>query len=130
MSYDYCPICGSRDLEEVSHTSYGSTIFECEDCGYEVEVDDDLIGYDTSWGWQDAVDEEKKGGDKMLRYIDCEECNSSGIKECPACGGTGENNDGERCYGCDGLGDIACSHCSGSGRVAVEINDEYAAMGW
>ena len=58
MSYDHCPRCGSYDTEEVRHTSWNSTIYRCEDCGYEFEVDDDMFGYNTGWGWQDAVDED------------------------------------------------------------------------
>ena len=66
----------------------------------------------------------------MKRLIDCEECNGSGIQECPRCAGSGENSNGERCSYCDGLGDIACSHCKGSGKIEVEVDDLWASMGW
>lgn len=58
MTYDHCPTCGCSDLEVVSHTSWNSTIYRCEDCGCEFEIDDDMFGYNPSWGWRDAVDEE------------------------------------------------------------------------
>lgn len=58
MTYDHCPRCSSYDYTVVRHTGYGSTIYRCEDCGYEFEIDDDMFGYNTTWGWQDAVDEE------------------------------------------------------------------------
>lgn len=66
----------------------------------------------------------------MIRTIDCEACNGSGIQECSRCNGSGMDSDGTRCHYCDGLGDVACSHCGGSGRVEVEVDDEWAAMGW
>lgn len=66
----------------------------------------------------------------MIRRIDCDACNGSGIQECPRCYGEGENSDGTTCSYCGGLGDIACPHCHGSGTVEVEVNDEWAAMGW
>ena len=53
MTYDHCPICGSHDFEEVRETSHNSTICRCEDCGYEFEIDNDMFGYNTSWGWND-----------------------------------------------------------------------------
>ena len=58
MSYDYCPRCGSYDCTDVRHTGYGSTVYQCEDCGYEFEIDDDEYGNNSSWGWQTAVDED------------------------------------------------------------------------
>ena len=58
MTYDHCPRCASRDFREVRHTSSHSTIYKCEDCGYEFEIDDDMYGNDTSWGWRDAIDED------------------------------------------------------------------------
>ena len=58
MTYDHCPRCGSYDIEEVRHTSYRSTIYRCEDCEYEFEIDDDMFGYDTNEGWLYPVEEE------------------------------------------------------------------------
>ena len=58
MSYDHCPSCGSSDIEEICRTSWNSSLCRCEDCGREFEIDNDMYGYDPSWGWQDAVDEE------------------------------------------------------------------------
>ena len=66
----------------------------------------------------------------MTRRIDCENCNGSGIQECPRCGGSGEASDGSRCTYCDGLGDIACAKCHGSGTIEVEVDDLWASMGW
>ena len=58
MTYDHCPRCGCSDIDAIRHTSWNSTIYRCEDCGYECEIDDDMFGYNTSWGWQDAVEED------------------------------------------------------------------------
>lgn len=58
MTYENCPRCGSSDVEEVRHTSWNSTIYRCEDCGREFEVDDDMHGNNSGWGWQDTVDED------------------------------------------------------------------------
>lgn len=52
MKYDHCPICGSTDFEKVSeNSSCHSTIYQCEDCGYKFEIEDDMYGYDDSTGW-------------------------------------------------------------------------------
>lgn len=60
MTYDHCPNCGSGDISEVDHdSSCHSTTYCCDDCGYEFEIEDDLFGYDTSWGWQDSVEEDE-----------------------------------------------------------------------
>lgn len=66
----------------------------------------------------------------MLRKIDCDVCNGSGIQECPRCCGDGTDPDGSHCCYCDGLGDIACPCCGGTGSVEVEVDDELASMGW
>lgn len=66
----------------------------------------------------------------MVRRIDCEACNGSGIQECPRCCGDGKDDDGRTCHYCGGLGDIACPTCCGRGTVEVEVDDEWAAMGW
>lgn len=66
----------------------------------------------------------------MTRRIECEACNASGLQECPRCGGNGKDSDGHECSYCDGLGDILCSRCGGAGTIEVEVNDEWAAMGW
>lgn len=58
MTYDHCPKCGSYDFSEVGKTSHNSTVYECEDCGYEFEIDDDMFGYDTLGGWYCTVDDE------------------------------------------------------------------------
>ena len=57
MAYNHCPHCGSTDSEIVRTTSWNSTIYRCEDCDYEYEIDNDMYGYDPNWGWRDAVDE-------------------------------------------------------------------------
>ena len=38
-NYEYCPICGCRDIEVVARRS-GYTTFRCEDCGKVFDVDD------------------------------------------------------------------------------------------
>lgn len=48
MAYDYCPRCRCSDIEEVRHTSWNSTIYRCEDCGNEFEIDDDMFGYNPN----------------------------------------------------------------------------------
>ena len=37
-NYEYCPICGSRDIMVISRSS-GYTTFRCEDCGKTFNVD-------------------------------------------------------------------------------------------
>lgn len=51
MTYDHCPNCGSYDFKATRRTSHNSTIYRCEDCGYEFEIDNDMYGNDSSWGW-------------------------------------------------------------------------------
>ena len=56
MTYDHCTICGSHDYTVLRHNdSCNSTIYHCEDCGYNFEIDDDLFGYDTMWGWESLL---------------------------------------------------------------------------
>ncbi len=56
--YEYCPICGSRDIRMVSRQSDYVT-FQCEDCGYMFDVDDCYLDYEYDEnGYKDADEED------------------------------------------------------------------------
>lgn len=66
----------------------------------------------------------------MKRKTNCEKCRGGGTVECPKCSGEGKDIYGKGCSYCMGAGIIICSKCNGSGEVEVEVNDEWANMGW
>lgn len=59
----------------------------------------------------------------MERRITCSKCRGGGTVECPRCNGEG-------CSWCMNAGIILCDKCGGSGTVEVDVNDEWADMGW
>ena len=55
--YEYCPICDCRDIRKVSqHCGYAT--FQCEDCGYQFDIDDDYLDYEYGEDGHKDVDEE------------------------------------------------------------------------
>lgn len=66
----------------------------------------------------------------MRRRINCENCRGGGSVECPRCNGEGQDNYGQDCRYCMGAGIVICDKCGGSGDLDVEINDDWANMGW
>ena len=66
----------------------------------------------------------------MKRKIMCNKCRGGGAVECPRCNGEGHDDHGKKCTYCMGAGLIICDKCGGSGEVEVDVNDEWAAMGW
>lgn len=66
----------------------------------------------------------------MIRRIDCDNCHSSGVVECRYCQGEGVDTEGKTCSNCGGAGADDCPVCNGRGFVEVEIDDEYANMGY
>ena len=54
--YEYCPICGCRDIRKVSQHS-GYATFQCEDCDYRFDIDDCYLDCDyTDDGYKDVDD--------------------------------------------------------------------------
>lgn len=66
----------------------------------------------------------------MIRRIDCDNCHTSGLVECTRCGGEGVDSKGNICNRCGGSGLDGCPVCKGKGYVEVEVDDQYANMGW
>lgn len=66
----------------------------------------------------------------MTRRIDCDTCRATGVVECRYCDGEGTNKQGNTCNRCGGSGLDGCPNCDGRGSVEVEVDDEYASMGW
>lgn len=66
----------------------------------------------------------------MIRKIDCEDCRGIGTTLCPRCQGDEVDINGHKCAYCDGAGLTICHRCSGRGVIEVEVDDEYASMGY
>lgn len=66
----------------------------------------------------------------MIRKIECDKCHGIGTMTCPKCDGRDVDEKGKSCTYCDGLGAVICDKCDGSGSLEVEIDDEWAAMGY
>lgn len=66
----------------------------------------------------------------MIRKIECENCRGIGTEICPKCNGNEKDYDGNTCSYCAGMGITICQKCGGNGYIEIEVNDEYANMGW
>ena len=66
----------------------------------------------------------------MIRRIECDECGGNGTIACPECDGHDVDENGDTCPHCEGFGAIICEKCNGTGGIDVEIDDDWAAMGW
>lgn len=54
--------------------------------------------------------------------VDCENCNSGNV-ECPTCDGSGEDEEGDECDDCFGVGEVMCDLCDGVGSFDCDECD-------
>lgn len=55
--YEYCPVCGCRNIRKIAQNSDYAT-FQCEDCERIFDIDNCYLDYEyNEWGYKD-VDEE------------------------------------------------------------------------
>ena len=66
----------------------------------------------------------------MTRRIICDKCDGIGTMPCPVCDGRDVDEAGNPCAYCCGLGAVICDKCGGSGGLDVEVDDQWANMGW
>lgn len=82
-----------------------------------------MNNFDYPWG-ADNSDAPWNQGDEPMK--ECPECEGTGKHSCLDCH-EGEDDDGNKCLYCSGIGIITCEECNGTGEVFMtdeDIQDE------